>query len=413
MDNEYKNVTTRFLRQEERLMSSDENQMPLVIEARDLTDIHSLKNFLNNHSEKIKGDIANYGAVLLRGFDIHSDEDFETTVLSIQGFKGINQAFMSEYGRNHVKNLQYVLHTNEVYKTGGTLYLGGFHCENYYVPDVPSYICFYCVQPSLRGGETGLINMEKIFQHLENPLKEKLEKSTYFTAKWLISDVAQRYQVSIEKIEEICKQFDLPIVGKGKERFILMYKPCVFEDANTKKKALSINLFELPALNIELRKHFKQDYQGKDWFWHRFMWKVPNFIFKFLEYSYMTVVSLIYSRKKSLQQLRSKLMTRIITLKQNLSHLDNLRVSSCFDDKDIKHLAKLTRQFYSSCLWKKGDILLVNNKKVAHTGMPGAGPRVVRAMICNPIEMNYSFKESGLLTCKERSTETIGSHMES
>ncbi len=66
------------------------------------------------------------------------------------------------------------------------------------------------------------------------------------------------------------------------------------------------------------------------------------------------------------------------------------------------------RNYYSSCLWKKGDILLIDNKKVMHAGMPGMGPRVIRAMICNPLDINYSFAESGLLVAKERMTEAIG-----
>ena len=128
--------------------------------------------------------MATYGAVLLRGFDITSDEEFEKRVLSIKGLQGISDAFMSEEGRIHSDNLKYVLHTNAVYKTGGTLYLGGFHSENYYSPDVPTYICFCCLKPSKRGGETGMINMEKIYHSLDNELKQKLEKNTFFVAKW-------------------------------------------------------------------------------------------------------------------------------------------------------------------------------------------------------------------------------------
>ena len=60
--------------------------------------------------------MAHYGAVLLRGFDIFSDEQFEQTVLSIPQFKGISEAFMAETGRDRVGDLRYVLHTNSVYK---------------------------------------------------------------------------------------------------------------------------------------------------------------------------------------------------------------------------------------------------------------------------------------------------------
>jgi hypothetical protein len=414
MPNEYTGVITRFLNKDERLISSEENEMPLVIEAKNSTDLKFLQDFLAVNSTKIIEDMAIYGAVLLRGFDVETDADFESTVLKIKDFKGISEAFMSEEGRIHADNLKYVLHTNAVYKTGGTLYLGGFHSENYYSADVPSYICFCCFKPSERGGETGLINMEKIYHHLEDDLKQKLEKNTFYVGKWLVSDVEERYKIPRETIEKICKQHDLPMVGEGKDQFILMYKPNVFEHPLTKRKSLQINLFEIINLNEEMRKCFLSDYQGKTWFWHRFVWKLPTFVLSMLEFIYIICASFFYSPKNALKIIRSKFKTFKASIKKhNLPEFNASRVGSCFNDKEVKDLAKLIRAYYSSCLWKKGDIMLIDNKKVMHAGMPGAGPRLVRALICNPLDMHYSLKEPSIIDCKDRDGETIGFHMAS
>ncbi len=414
MVREYVGVNTRFLRREERLMISEESEMPLVIEAEEAKDLSFLQQFLASNSQKIIEDIATYGAVLLRGFDVNSDSDFENTVLKIQGFKGISEAFMSDEGRTHAGDLKYVLYTNAIYKTGGTLYLGGFHSENYYSADVPSFICFCCLQPSLLGGETGMINMEKIYAHLSNELKAKLETNTFFVSKWLLSEVEKRYQISRETIIKICNRFDLPIIGEGEEQFVLMYKPNIFEHPLTKKKSLQINLFEIAGLNEEMRRCFMNDYQGKTWFWHRFVWRLPTFVLKILEYIYMIFASLFYSPKNAIKNLSTKINTLIASMKKNkVPSFNKTRVGSCFTKQDIKELAKLIRAYYSSCLWKKGDILLVDNKKVMHAGMPGAGPRLVRAMIFNPLAMNYSSMESGSIDCSERTTESIGFYMAS
>lgn len=413
MLDQYPGVITRFLREDERLIQSEESEMPLVIEAENSTDFIFLQNFISTNSAAIVQDIAKYGAVLLRGFAIKSDEDFEKTVLNLQGVQGISEAFMSEHGRIHVGNLKYVLHTNAVYKTGGTLYLGGFHTENYYTPDVPSYIYFCCHKPSTTGGETGLINMEKVYQDLDNELKEKLEKNTFFVSKWLVSEVAERYQISSEKVEKICNQFDLPIVGSNDKKFILMYKPSVFEHPITKKKALGINLFELPTLNTEMRKHFINDYKGKTWFWHRFVWRLPQFVFTGLEFVYVICASFIYSPKESFKILQAKFNAYKASKnnKNDLPSFNDVKVGSCFTNKNIKDLAKILRKYYSSSLWKSGDILLVDNKKVAHAGMPGSGPRLIRAMISNPIDMKYMFTQPGYLYCKDRTTENVGFYM--
>jgi hypothetical protein len=88
-----------------------------------------------------------------------------------------------------------------------------------------------------------------------------------------------------------------------------------------------------------------------------------------------------------------------------------IKVDSCFSETDIDQLARLMRNFYCSTLWQKGDILLVDNKKVVHAGMPGSGPRRVRALISNPLSMKYSDTQPGCLFCQERMTQSIGHYM--
>ena len=79
----YSEVSTRFLQDHERLILSEEKEMPLVIEACDKKSVDFLRNFLSNNASALIIDIAQYGAVLLRGFEVRSDEEFEQIVLSI------------------------------------------------------------------------------------------------------------------------------------------------------------------------------------------------------------------------------------------------------------------------------------------------------------------------------------------
>lgn len=411
MHKEYQGVVTRFLRQDERLILSEENEMPLVIEANGSSDFSFLQQFLASNSHHILDDIARYGAVLLRGFNIETDKQFEQIILSIPEFRGISEAFMSENGRVHVDDLKYVLHTNSVYKTGGTLYLGGFHTENYYSTDVPSYLCFCCFQPSELGGETGLINTQKIYSHLQDELQQKLEKNSFFVCKWSLAEIADRYQITQPAVDKICSHFKLPIIGDGEDRFVLMYKPSVLEHPKTKEKALQINMFELPTLNYELRKCFMNDYKGKTWFWHRFFWKLPTPIFNSIEKLAIMFISFFNSPKNSYNILRTKLSNFKASRKAKRFSANTVKVGSCFNAKEVKELAQSMRNYYSSCLWKKGDVLLIDNKKVMHAGMPGMGSRLVRAMICNPLDMSYSVSESGSLVAKERTGDTIGAYM--
>ena len=411
MSQAYEGVTTRFLRTDERLVKSKELEMPLVIEATNNTNLEFLHTFLNDNSTKISKDLDYYGAILLRGFDIKSDKNFEDTIRSIHSFKPFRQVFMSEAGREQVNKSSYVLHTNSIYKTGGTVYLGGFHSENYYAPDVPSYICFCCLEPSKRGGETGIINTKKIYPQLSQELQQKLEKSSFLSSIWLINEVTKRYQCTTKDVIEFCKKFNIPLAGVGDDQCMLMYKPNVWVHPNTHTKALQINFFELPTLNKKLRRYFMNDYPGKDWFLHRLVWRFPEFIMHGLEYIYMSIASFLHSPKNALKTLYFKYKTHH-TLQKNLikKHLAN-KVKKCFNEKDVNELASLMHEYYSSCLWQKGDILLIDNKQVIHAGMPGAGMRCIRALICNPLDMPYADTDSGLYNCHEAKSITPGEYL--
>lgn len=411
MSTGYQGVTTRFLCDHERLMLSDEKDMPLVLEAKDFSDVDSLVSFLKNHSPQLMQDVATYGAILFRGFAIDSDTAFEKALLSIDGLQGIRNAFMAEAGRTHAGNSSYVLQTNAIYKTGGTLYLGGFHSENYYNPDVPAYIGFCCLQPSLTGGETGLVNTEKVYEELSPELKKSLEERQFFVSRWLLQDVANRYHISVEKVRAHCETAGMPIIGDGDDACVLMYKPNVFEHPITKKRALQINFFEIETLNPELRRCFRADYKGDTWFWHRLIWQLPEWSFKTLEYAYMITASTIYSPKAGIKNVASKWKT--YQAGRKLPKFDAVRVGSCFDKSAVRELAQSMRRYYSSCLWKKGDILFVDNRKVAHAGMPGSGPRLLRALIANPMNMSYGSDGSGVFQCQRREGEGIGVQLNS
>lgn len=167
-------------------------------------------------------------------------------------------------------------------------------------------------------------------------------------------------------------------------------------------------MFSLPALDRALRKLFLEDYQGDTWFWHRFVWKLPPSIFKSIENVFVFFASLLHSPKELFQITESKWKTEKAFKKINGKFA---KVNSCFSETDIDHLARVMRQFYCSTIWQKGDILLVDNRKVVHTGMPGAGPRLVRALISNPLNMKYSHAQSGCFVCEDRTTQGIGHHM--
>ena len=375
----YSGVITRLLDRDERLIDTDE-ATPLVIERQGNSgSLGFLREFLSSNSSKIVMDIATHGAVLLRGFDLRSSQDFESATLAISNFQGINECLMSEPGREVVKGTRFVLHTNNLYRTGGSLYLGGFHSENYYSPDVPSYISFFCEQASRVGGETGLVNTAKLFSDLPEAVKTELKQRAYWATAWPVAKMASRYGLTAQQIEQFCLDSGLPVVTQQGQKYASMYKRCVIEHPITKEHALAFNYsvdLMKSGLDRAIQRYFLSDYTSKEWRLHRLSWRFPLI-------GVLDKLDVLFRDPGT--------VWRTLFRKPF-----DARVGEIFSKEATSLLAASIRHRYSSFKWRAGDMLIVDNLKMAHSGMPGSGARTLRVLICNPIRMRYDSKGPGV-----------------
>jgi alpha-ketoglutarate-dependent taurine dioxygenase len=379
MSYNYNGVTSRLICRHETQIHTEE-QTPLVIESGSNTsNLEFLLDFMSSYSSEILADVATHGAVLLRGFNPRCCRDFESAVLSLSGFQGIEGCLMSEPGRDLVKNTQFVLYTNRLYRTGGSLYLGGFHSENFYSPDVPRFIAFFCERASQIGGETGLVNTAKLFSDLPETIKRQLKARTYWATAWPLAKMASRYGVTAQQAERFCSDSSIPVVTRYHQKYASMYKPCVIEHPITKEHCLAFNFsMELIRLGFDhaLQKAFLPDYAAKEWWLHRLSWRIP--LVGLLDKADM----LVRDPVTVWQAFREKPF--------------DTRVGDIFDKRSIEHLAQSVRNRFSSFTWRAGDVLIVDNLKMAHSGMPGVGTRTLRVMIGNVIRMRYDSEGPGV-----------------
>jgi len=391
----FSDLTFRFLRDDERDISTNLLETPLVIEPGIRSDIQFLIDFLRKDSRNILKDISTHGAVLLRNFQIRSETEFEQVVASIEGIKPMSSYFMSEAGRTRVEGTEFVFYTNRIFKTGGTFKLGSFHTENYYTPDVPRYICFYCSEASSFGGETGLTDMANVYDNLSSGLKTRLEAQPFLTSGFLIEEVARRYKIPVDQVKEVCKEFGLTLASPPDvlDETILHYKSSIFDHPDTKRPALLVNLSgSIQGLDIELRREFRKDYPGFRWFVHRLVWDSPFLIklnnLAFLKFQYALKMFWKYLRSIALRIGRKKKEQLKTNEKPFPFPTESLGTS--FGKEDVQALAKLMRHNFVSFKWKAGDVLLIDSLRMAHSGMPGFGKRILRAIISNPVPMKFS-----------------------
>jgi len=96
-----KDIHTRSLYEREKEIQST-NDSPFVFEATNEKDKIELQGFLVENSEDVLEKIHKHGAVLLRGFKIFSETEFEQAITSMKEFKAMDNYFMSEDGRTLV-----------------------------------------------------------------------------------------------------------------------------------------------------------------------------------------------------------------------------------------------------------------------------------------------------------------------
>jgi alpha-ketoglutarate-dependent taurine dioxygenase len=397
----YSGVSARKLFVEERWKATTSDDVPLVIEPDRAGDLRCLETFLGGHSSRLVGDISKHGAVLLRGFHVESPREFERQMLRITEMRPISDVFMAEPGRDRVKGTKFVLHTNTQYKTGGGLGFMSFHSENFYTTDVPRFICFFCIKPSSFGGETGLLDMVGVYRDLPARLKARLEAEAFFCNYILLKDIQTKYGLARDDVEVFCASHGLPVSIVNGESVVLIYKPCVFVHPVENEKCLVVNLsVELERFGLKslLLQEFACDFHGLPWAVHRFAWRNPwlETLVHFAQYP-MVASRMVFD-----------LLTARRVADSDHNQIRPKRVGQEFSEADLKILAASVRRNVSSFKWRRGDILLIDNLKMAHSGMPGFGTRELCAMIFDPVPITKSALGSGLYYPPNAHTESLG-----
>lgn len=394
-----KGTTFRYLHGRERNLATLQKSIPLVIEPSTPAYKTHLKEILSENPEQILDEISKHGAVLLRGFDIKSEKDFEQAVLSIKGVRGMNSYFMSESGRTLIDGTDFVFYTNKFIPTGGGLKFGGFHNENVYSTDVPKFICFCCFEKPSLGGETGLVDVTNVYEDLNQNLKNKLALKTFHTQTWNAGHIAETYSITIDKVKEICSDFGLDCkTTPSGEEIVSLYKPSLIKNETNNRTALITNFSrEIPGLHLYLNSKFRKDYKGWKWVYHQLAWKYP-IVGKLGKFR---IKSLLNRFKPADLTLPQKPTTEVKGIPPSTPLQTPDKMAGIFTNEEMKLVADSMYTHFSSFTWEKGDLLILDNLRIAHGGMPGLGSRVIRALLCNPIKIDVSPKSPGCQDAKE------------
>ncbi|WP_394841906.1 TauD/TfdA family dioxygenase [Pendulispora brunnea] len=403
---EWQGVTTRAVEAGERPYPSGETFLPVVIEAKRFRDVRTLREFLVTHSRALKETMYEHGAILLRGFDVQRDEDFEGIVTSFDAAQPMCGYFMSEAGRDKIAGTRAVFNTNSFYKTGGGLHLGGFHSENFYSTDVPAVQSFWCKEPPSLGGETALVQSTHMYAELPDALKRKLEGERVLAGTLPLSIIAGRYQLPVDTVKAFCLEAGLEMTGDS----VLVHKPAVYKHSHTGRLALQINFSsEIKGLDAALRRLIAPSYRGLQWALPRLGWRYP---------AVAALLPALDSWRLALQVLVggvAAVASRMFGKRATANGLapSSGRIAERLTPEDVETLAAAIWRHTSVFTWKKDDVLIFDNLQLLHAGMPGRGRREIRVMMCDPIRMDLPLA-SGLFEAPKTNPayESMGTRLE-
>jgi hypothetical protein len=223
--------------------------------------------------------------------------------------------------------------------------------------------------------------MAAVYADLDGDLKRRLSESSFYVNRISVQSIAKRYAVAPHFVEETCERFRLPVsTSPGGVRYVMIFKPSVLEHPVTKRAALSVNLsLELQGFASEIHRLFASDYSVPGWSLHRFMWSHIALLM-----AIRNAGVLVLGRLRAL--LRRSALTAPPFASSAAANLSVFaRLGSAFSADDVRTLTGLVRKYFTNVRWHAGDVMLLDNLRVAHTGMPGFGPRELRALLLNPI----------------------------
>lgn len=314
------------------IRSSDEfiTVAPLTETAQLLTVIESsldplkLHTWVKDNLVMVDELLRKSGAILFRGFDITSQEEFGMFI------EAINLKLIDYMERaTPRKVLGKGIFTSTEFPPELAIAL---HNENSYVTTWPMKICFCCLVAPQDRGETPIADTRKVLSRISPEIRKPFEQKGYMLVRNFSEHLSLPWRVSFrvstkEELESYCRQARIQWEWKGPERL----------------RTMQVR----PAIAIH------PETQEKIWFNHIAFWHVSNL------------------EKNAREMLLSEFSEK--GLPYNTYYGDGTTI----DDSVIEHINQAYEAETVRFPWKEGDLLLLDNMMAAHGRSPFSGQRKI------------------------------------
>lgn len=151
---------------QEKLVKTDylqAGEIPLLCQPN-VSDL-DVGDWAKSDRQFIETNLLKHGAILFRGFNLNSVANFENFA------QAICPELFGEYGDLPREGLGGKVYGSTPYPADKAIL---FHNESSHMHRWPMKIWFHCVQPAPEGGETPIVDCRKVYQLLDDQIREKL-----------------------------------------------------------------------------------------------------------------------------------------------------------------------------------------------------------------------------------------------
>ena len=276
------------------------------------------------HRATLEQHLLSYGALLFRGFALHTAEDFSRLITAISGEP-------LEYRERSSPRSQVSGHiyTSTDHPADQSIFL---HNENSYQPTWPLRICFFCKVPALSGGETPLADVRRIYERIPVQVRQRFAEKQVLYVRNFGDGLGLPWQVVFQtteraRVEEYCRETGMTCEWKGADRLRTRRVGQAVIQHPVTREMLWFNhavFFHVSTLEPQVRQVLRAQFQDAD-------------------------------------------------LPGNTYYGDGTPI----EDEVLDELRQIYHQETLAFPWQKGDVLVLDNMLIAHGRAPFTGPRQV------------------------------------
>ncbi|MEH2037881.1 TauD/TfdA family dioxygenase [Nostoc sp.] len=274
--------------------------------------------------EFIQAELLKYTAILFRGFNITSIEEFEQIIAAI-----CKEALEYRYRASPRTQVAGRIYTSTDYPADQSIFP---HNEHAYSPTFPLKIFFFCSIPPAQGGETPIGNCRQVFANIDPKIKERFIEKQVMYMRNFGDGFGLPWQTVFQstdkaKVEEYCSKNRIDFEWKAGDKLrTRQVGPAIIQHPTTGEMVWfnHATFFHVSTLEAKIRNSLVSSFKEED-------------------------------------------------LPTNTYYGDG----SVIEPEVLEHLRQAYQQQMVSFTWEEGDVLMLDNMLAIHARNPFVAPRKI------------------------------------